>query len=253
MNEVVNLSYRLGAIKKMVGKSDVIYDIGTDHALLPISMLIDKQVKKAYACDIGRGPLIKAEENIKKYRDYINEDDISTILSDGFQNINIDKNIDCVIIAGMGGELITQIISDSGQKIKKVNKLILSPHTFHENVRICVEKCGMMIVDEEALYDDNKYYVIIKCLQKDDKGFFIKDVSDKLEQDVYYEYGYFNINKKNNATKEYIMRNINVYNKILNAVDDLDDERAIKRRKEIENKMNIAKKAVLLMESKDVC
>ena len=55
-------------------------DVGTDHAYLPIALVSEGKCRKAYASDIGKGPLERAKENIVSAG---LEEAIETVLTDG--------------------------------------------------------------------------------------------------------------------------------------------------------------------------
>ena len=80
--------------------------------------------------------------------------------SDGLKNIDLD--FDTVIIAGMGGNLIKDIINDSKDKLEN-KKIILEPNNDQALVREYLMNNDFMIIDEYAIYDMNKYYEVIVC------------------------------------------------------------------------------------------
>ena len=89
----------------MVKQGMILSDIGTDHAFLPIMLVKDGTVPKAYACDITEGPLSIAKKNIA--HEGLN-DRIQPILSDGFTHVPYD--VQCAVIAGMGCDTIISIL-----------------------------------------------------------------------------------------------------------------------------------------------
>lgn len=155
------LPIRLQAIANLIDDCNLIADIGTDHGLLAIYLCMTDKTKKAIASDIAVKPLKKAAQNIEKYH---LEDRITTILSDGLHDI--DKNSDCIIIAGMGGHLIKKILEESPTRFKT---LILQPNLHEEVVRTSLMELGYQIVDECLIFDRNKYYPIIKAIKTTSK------------------------------------------------------------------------------------
>ena len=106
-------------------------DVGTDHGYLPVYLVENGICESAVACDINEMPLASAAENIMKAG---LSDRIDTVLSDGLDLVPAD-GITNVIIAGMGGELIADIISRAGWiKENKVN-LVLQPMTKWDHLR----------------------------------------------------------------------------------------------------------------------
>ena len=102
------LTRRLTAAFNLVRAGKVVADIGTDHAYLPIELVKTGKCLKAFASDIGKGPLERAKDNIDSAGLGAH---IETVLTDGAAYF--DGIAEEFIIAGMGGELIHRIISDA--------------------------------------------------------------------------------------------------------------------------------------------
>lgn len=146
---------RMECIANCVRQGAVVADIGTDHGKLPIYLIQTDRVKRAVAADINEMPLQKARDNIEKYglTEYID-----TYLTDGLKGIERFSPTD-VVIAGMGGELIEQILSE--QTIEKNGKkYILQPMTKEESLREYLCENGYAVVDE-FIVKENKVYQII--------------------------------------------------------------------------------------------
>jgi len=139
-------------------------DIGTDHALLPCSLIINGVMDYAYACDIAEGPLERAKENIDKY---LLSDKIETVLANGIRQDVADKSSD-IIIAGMGGEMIADIISNVS--LGNVN-LIMQPMTHPEILRGKLYELGFVIDREETVFDNGKVYSVIKAVRGSEKPY----------------------------------------------------------------------------------
>ena len=101
----MELSSRLKTIASFVSEGMCVADIGTDHGYIPIYLTSEGMTDKAYAMDVNRGPLERAGENIRKEG---LDGRIECILSDGMEKLPIDA--DSVVIAGMGGDLMEQIL-----------------------------------------------------------------------------------------------------------------------------------------------
>ncbi len=93
---MLKLQNRLQNCVEFTKGHDVLIDIGTDHALLPVYAVLNNYVKKAYACDVSMGPLESAKKTIDIYN---TTENVGVIKSDGFKNIDID--FDVSVIAGM--------------------------------------------------------------------------------------------------------------------------------------------------------
>lgn len=165
------LSERLAALAEAVPAGARLADIGTDHAWIPVALLLSGKITFAYACDIGTGPLQRASEHIAQYG---LQDRAETRLSDGLHAL-APGECDAVLIAGMGGELMTRILkegfarkNDSGEDFPgTVRRWILSPHTEWEVLRRFLRSAGLAVADEDMVLEDGKFYPII-CAEPGD-------------------------------------------------------------------------------------
>ena len=151
------LDPRLKRCADMVRDGAKIVDVGTDHAYLPIWLVKSGVASSAIAADLREGPLDNAKINIEKYG--VTER-VKTILSNGLEKINPDE-ADDIIIAGMGGELISNII-ENATWLKNENKhLILQPMSCAEHLRRFLAKNNFKIVQETAVQADNHIYSVM--------------------------------------------------------------------------------------------
>ena len=146
---------RIDLIASLCNNSEVICDIGCDHAQVIVKAIKNYGVKFGYACDISEGPLKQAAINICNHN---LQDKVKMILSDGFNNV--DFEFDTAILAGMGGILISNILSLGLDKIRG-KKLIIEANSDVAKVREFLFNNSFIITDEYAIYDANKYYEII--------------------------------------------------------------------------------------------
>ena len=128
---MIKLSKRLSTVASFVRNGVIVADVGTDHAYLPIYLVQSKKAKKAIATDINEGPLSRARENILQNG---LENEILTYISNGLNGI--ESNFpDDIMICGMGGELIAEIL-DKSNYVKNSNvNLILQPMTSVKELR----------------------------------------------------------------------------------------------------------------------
>ena len=132
-------------------------DIGTDHAYIPISLIKDGRVDMAIACDIKPGPLEIAEKNIKKYGF---EDKIELRLGSGLEPIT-EAEVETVVIAGMGGEMIINILKN--EKSRSFPELILQPMNYQAELRLWLFENGFSILSEDLSKEGFKVYNLIKA------------------------------------------------------------------------------------------
>lgn len=148
---------RLFAVSSFVGNGSTVADVGTDHAYIPVWLVKNGIAKSAIAMDINEGPLLRAEENIKRFN---LENNIKTRLSDGLSGI-CEGECDTVIIAGMGGILINRILEKAEKLYPHIKNYILQPMTAIEETRKFLEENGFLIENERLAKEDNKIYTVI--------------------------------------------------------------------------------------------
>lgn len=151
------LDKRLLSCAEFVRAGAVFADIGTDHGYLPLFLLREGRITRAYLSDVNRGPLSSAERNAT-------EEGLSYkcefILTDGARAL-ADKGITDYAICGMGGELITRIIGDAPHLFTEGTRLILQPMTKQECVRRFLVENGFSVITERFSFDSGKYYVTV--------------------------------------------------------------------------------------------
>ena len=160
----IKLSKRLQAIYDLVPQSNVIADIGSDHALLPIALVLNGKVTRAYASEVNEGPYEASVKNIEKYGvgNYV-----SAVLSNGISEL--EKDVTTISICGMGGSLIVDILDKDKEKLETVETLVLEPNNNEENVRIWLMNNGFEVVFERIIEEDERYYEIIKACKGNSK------------------------------------------------------------------------------------
>ena len=151
------LNKRLLLAASFVSGEGIAVDVGTDHAYLAEYLIKSEKCKMVYASDIGEKPLLAAANTIRKAG---LSDKIKTFLSDGLENIPPEKVTD-VIIAGMGGETIADIIKKCDWLKNNVN-LILQPMTKADILREWLYGSGFEISEERAVKDDRFIYTVMK-------------------------------------------------------------------------------------------
>ena len=153
---MIKLSKRLLSIANLVDDNSKVVDIGCDHGLVSIYLAMNKQNISIIASDINQNALDNAIKNINKYH---LEDKIKVCLSNGLDNIN--DEIDTIIISGMGGHTIIDILTNNQEKLNTVNNIIIQSNNDIEYVRRKIVKLGYCISKEELILDKNIYYTVI--------------------------------------------------------------------------------------------
>ena len=145
------LDKRLAACAELVRRGSSVADIGSDHALIPV-FLWQSGWTNIIASDVKVGPLESARRNLEKY-----SADIKLVLSDGFENL---PPCDDIIIAGMGGETIAEILEGCRHKDENT-RFILQPMTKQDVLREWLCEHDFEIIEEVFAKCTKKTYTII--------------------------------------------------------------------------------------------
>lgn len=174
----VHLDRRLKTVASFVRIDKRIADIGTDHAFIPC-FLFRQGARALFACDILGGPLACARATMQQYgipeKKLGSSEDtegITVIRCDGLEEV---PPVDDVIIAGMGGEMIANIIS----RCKFLNgdlHFILQPMTRDWVLRRELYRMGLYIEEEKTSSVSGKTYTVMLCLYSGEK----KEIDDKF-------------------------------------------------------------------------
>lgn len=150
---------RLLKCAEFVTRGGISADIGTDHAYLPVYLAEQGISEKVLACDVREGPLASARETASA-SDCAEK--ISLYLSDGLDSVP-DDGITDVICAGMGGELIFDIINRPDFIKERGVNLVLQPMTKPEKLRKLLCENGFEILREEAVRCGSFIYTVINA------------------------------------------------------------------------------------------
>ena len=160
----INLDNRLYLCAKNVRSGKFIADIGADHAYLAIWLILNKLIPHAIVTDVREGPLLNSAHNIRRFG---LEEKIETRLSDGLGKIKPDE-VDDIIIAGMGGELIAKIVSRADWLKNESKHLILQPMSSEAELREFLTREHFKIDSEQAIIDNNKVYTVMSVYFEQD-------------------------------------------------------------------------------------
>lgn len=211
------LGPRLRAIARMVPKGGQVADIGTDHGIIPVYLIKKDNVAKAIATDISPGSLEKAIDLVKGEG---LEDRISLRLGSGLKAIEPGE-VDTIIIAGMGGNLISEILKDSPTVTGRAEKLILQPMSRQRELRKWLAQNGYRVVDEALVKEDRRIYEIIVATPG----------RQRVVHDIQYDIGFMLMEKKDPLFEEFLKNKMEKTRSIINGLEKggtLNSEIALK-------------------------
>lgn len=142
-------------------QSILLADIGTDHAYIPVEAVGRGIVSCAIASDIGEGPAAAAREHVAMAG---LEGKIKVVVADGLAGVDASFACpDIIVITGMGGNLIMQILEDGKEKAHAAKDLVLSPQSDIPLFRTYLMGAGYETISESIVLDEGKYYFIIRA------------------------------------------------------------------------------------------
>nr|WP_248629503.1 tRNA (adenine(22)-N(1))-methyltransferase TrmK [Enterococcus cecorum] len=152
------LSKRLAKVGEFVPSQARLADIGSDHAYLPVRLMLAKKISYAVCGEVVKGPYESALHQVTLQG---LADNITVRLADGLFAIEPSDKIDTITICGMGGTLIKQILLEGKERITGEELLILQPNVGEATLRKYLVANGYTIIAEEILEENKKIYEII--------------------------------------------------------------------------------------------
>ena len=164
----IKMNKRLSAIAALVNEGKGLVDVGTDHGYLPAYLASSGYKGALFASDINEGPLhsarrTAAESGQKERICFLLCDGLSCIrflLCDGL-SLCPPEEIDTIVIAGMGGDMIVKILDEAEWCMDPRYHLILQPMTKAEVLRYWLVYNKFAIESETIVEDGGALYQII--------------------------------------------------------------------------------------------
>lgn len=198
----MKLSKRLKSIVNLIPVGSKVADIGTDHGFIPVFLALNGISDYVVASDLRIDSLNKAIKEIEKHK--LNAY-IKPRLGSGLSVLNPEE-VDVAIIAGMGGILISNILENDEEIAKTIKRFIFQPMKASDYLRKYLIKNGYIIVDEELVKEQNKYYEIIVA----------EHGTQIYSDEIYYEIGKKLVEKRNPLLHEFLKYKIDKMRKIIN-------------------------------------
>lgn len=223
----MELSKRLQAVASFVTAGYGLADIGTDHAYIPIELVRSGRIPEAIAMDVNRGPLERAQENI---REHGLTEKIRTRLSDGFAGLEPGE-ADSAVIAGMGGGLTIRILKEGQHTVASLRECILQPQSEIEKVRAFLLEEGFLFIGEDMVEEDGKYYPMMKVVPPHGSE------KESLWDETELRYGRYLLRERNPVLRQYLERERRIREQISESLKGQDSPRILARQKELEEEL----------------
>jgi len=239
--EVV-LSRRLKALTEMVSPGKSVVDVGCDHGFVSIYLVQNKVSPHVLAMDVRKGPLSRAQEHIAEYG---LEEHIQTRLSDGLCEYQAGE-AQALVCAGMGGRLMMKILTDSRDKARELEELILQPQSELPAFRKFLQEEGYLTLDENILCEEGKYYFLFKVAFR--KDFSLQEKCEGEEELLYEKYGRLLLQRKHPVLREYLEFMLETQKQIASHLQEGQGEKARERLLEVEQEIESLEKALRMFE-----
>ena len=228
----MKLTDRLLKIASLVTEGKRVADIGTDHGYIPVYLLNKNKVPFAILADVNKGPLDNARKEVR-HNNLLDKTDLR--LGSGIEILKKGE-VDEVIIAGMGGILISELLEANKEVSHSVDKLILQPMQAQDELRKYLFSNGYEILNEVLVKEDFRIYEILEVKYTGN--------NTQVEDEIYFEVGKKLIENKDELLNEFIDKKVYKYNSIIEKLDGKSGE-AVEQKRE-ESKVAIEKLKGLL-------
>lgn len=203
------LSKRMQAVADLVTPGLRVADVGCDHAYVSIYLVEQEIASKCLAMDVNKGPLERAQVNIRAHG---LEDRIETRLGSGLEPA-VPGEVDAVLMAGMGGILMRDLLQTSREVSQSLQEWVLQPQSDIDLVRRYIRESGFRIVEENMVEEDGKYYPMFRAIPG-------QETAEELPwQQVYDLYGKLLLTGRHPVLKEFLEQGKEHYAAILHQME----------------------------------
>lgn len=257
--KMILLSERLKAIKSKIENSESVADIGTDHGYLLLSILEDiiarggegesknPATRKLIMTDVSKGSLEKARQNFDKLNEYLdfggNSNSLPSVepafrLGDGLEPLEYAE-VDTIVMAGIGGHLMTEIMDWDIAKTLSFKKYILQPRNNLGELVKYLDKHQISVEEFLLVPEEKRLCEILVCATPVNPG----AVANTDTSDINYEFPDFLVSMDGPYTRKYLENKLSVEERIVENIkagrkeasaETTIDETVLYRQKKIE-------------------
>ena len=222
----MQLSQRLSSVASMVTAGNCLADVGTDHGYVPIYLYERKQISRAIAMDVNKGPLERAALHIAESG---MKQAIETRLSDGLTKLSAGE-AEAMVCAGMGGPLMIKILEEGSVQARAMKELILQPQSEIAQFRKYLRTHGYHIIKEDMVLEDGKYYPMMKVIP----GAVDAVSESNPKQQIFDRFGQYLLEHKHPVLKQYLEHSRDATETLMVKLKEQQGERALARLPELE-------------------
>lgn len=231
------ISERLKMDAALVSEGAVLADVGCDHAYCSIYLAAAGRIRRSIAMDVREGPLSRARENIRLYGA---EDMVETRLSNGLKELKPGE-ADCILISGMGGALMQEILEQGMDCVRLCSSLILQPQSELAAFRHYLHSRGLWITAEDMCCEEGKYYTVMRAEKAPDgleltaavPEYRLSGGPEQVTAEQAEKYGPCLIRGKHPVLHEYLRREYRKKEELARRLSEEPSERSRERREAV--------------------
>lgn len=212
---MIKLSDRLQMIADEINTGETMCDVGTDHGFLPIYLWEKGISPKVIMADVSKGSLDKARDNCRMYYP---AETFDLRLGDGLAVLSPGE-ADAVAIAGMGGILMTEILSAHPDVTESVKKFIFQPRSAAGKLRYWLLHNGF-VIEKDQLVREGKF--ICNVITAVHGSFENQEILSLDDEDIRLDVPSWH--EKDELTKEFIKRRITQEMSVLEGLSKAGDQ-----------------------------
>ncbi len=220
---MIKLTPRLKTIADEIEKGETMADIGTDHGFLPLYLWEMGVCPHVIMADISKGSLSKAEENCRSLHP---DTAFDLRLGSGIEVLDTGE-VEAVVIAGMGGILMTGILGADIEKSWSFKKLVLQPRNRIGQLRWWLYNNGFCISNEKLVREGKYICEVLTVVPRE-----IAVTGDLGPDDIEYEFPHKLIDFKNELTEEYLNKKLDLEKLILKSMSQGRQEEPARLRRQ---------------------
>lgn len=220
---MIKLTPRLKTIAEEIEKGETMADIGTDHGFLPLYLWEMGVCPHVIMADISKGSLSKAEENCRSLHP---DTAFDLRLGSGIEVLDTGE-VEAVVIAGMGGILMTGILGADIEKSWSFKKLVLQPRNRIGQLRWWLYNNGFCISNEKLVREGKYICEVLTVVPRE-----IAVTGDLGPDDIEYEFPHKLIDFKNELTEEYLNKKLDLEKLILKSMSQGRQEEPARLRRQ---------------------
>ena len=161
------------------------------------------------------------------------DEKIKTRLSDGLEKL-LPGETDSIVIAGMGGMLVVKILTQGQAVLDSIQELILQPQSDLDAVREYLHRTGFVIVQEEMVFEEGKYYPMMKAVHGENTD----------DRKIWFLYGRLLLENRHPVLESYLQKEYDSCCKLLEKLSKTATEVSSRRCEELLEKKHLIEEAL---------